>query len=105
MNVFNRLVVIVLLLVIIVLTAIVVLAPRESLRTAAVTFDWLQQGVSNYMQSDRLLFAAGRVIIGGLVVIAALVLLLSALLWREVPGPLGRAGIGVALVAVILVNL
>lgn len=35
----------------------------------------------------------------------ALVLLLSALLWREVPGPLGRAGIGVALVAVILVNL
>lgn len=82
MNVFNRLVVIVLLLVIIVLAAIVVLVPRESLRTAAVTFDWLQQGVSNYMQSDRLLFAAGRVVIGGLVVIAGLFLL-----WLELRRP------------------
>jgi hypothetical protein len=81
-NVFNRLVVIALLLVIIILVAIVVMVPRESLRTVAVTFDWLQQGASNYTQSDRLLFAAGRVIVGGLVVIGALVLL-----WLELRRP------------------
>ena len=82
MNVFNRLVVIVLLCILVILTAIVVLVPRESLRAVAVTFDWLQQGASNYQQNDRLLFAAGRVIIGGLVAIAALVLL-----WLELRRP------------------
>ena len=82
MNVFNRLVVIVLLCILVILTAIVVLVPRESLRAVAVTFDWLQQGASNYLQNDRLLFAAGRVIIGGLVAIAALVLL-----WLELRRP------------------
>ena len=82
MNVFNRLVVIVLLFLIVILVAVVVLVPRESLRTVAVTFDWLQQGATNYLQNDRLLFAAGRIVIGGLAVIAALVLL-----WLELRRP------------------
>jgi hypothetical protein len=81
-NVFNRLVVIVLLFLIVILVAVVVLVPRESLRTVAVTFDWLEQGATNYLQNDRLLFAAGRIVIGGLAVIAALVLL-----WLELRRP------------------
>jgi hypothetical protein len=81
-NVFNRIVVIVLVLILIILVAIVVLVPRESLRTAAVTFDWLQQGTSDLLQNDRLLFAAGRVTIGGLAVILALILI-----WLEIRRP------------------
>lgn len=82
MNVFNRLVVIVLLFVVIVLVAIVVMAPRESMRAGAVTFDWLQQQASDYTQNDRLLFAAGRVTVGGLAVLLALFVI-----WMELRRP------------------
>lgn len=82
MNVVNRLVVIVLLFVVIVLVAVLVMVPRESLRTGAVTLDWLHQQTSDYMQNDRLLFAAGRVTIGGLAVITALFVI-----WLELRRP------------------
>jgi hypothetical protein len=35
----------------------------------------------------------------------ALVTLASGLLWKEFPGKLGSAGVGLAIVAVVLVNL
>jgi hypothetical protein len=82
MNVFNRIVVILLLLVIIVLAAVYVIAPGESLRLVAVTAEWLHQGTVGYMQTDRLLFAGGRVIIGG-----ALIILCLAILWLEMRRP------------------
>jgi len=82
MNVFNRIVVILLLFAIIVLAAVYIIAPGESLRLVAVTSEWLHQGTVNYMQSDRLLFAGGRVLIGG-----ALIILCLIILWLEMRRP------------------
>ncbi|MCL7454653.1 MAG: alkaline shock response membrane anchor protein AmaP [Anaerolineae bacterium] len=82
MNVFNRIIVVLLLLVIIVLAAVYVIAPGESLRVVAVTADWLQRGTVNYVESDRLLFAGARVIIGG-----ALIILCLLILWLELRRP------------------
>lgn len=82
MNVFNRIVVILLLFVIIVLAAVYIIAPGESLRLVAVTSEWLHQGTVNYIQSDRLLFAGGRVLIGG-----ALIILCLIILWLELRRP------------------
>jgi uncharacterized alkaline shock family protein YloU len=83
MNVFNRLVVILLLLLIIVAAAIVVIVPQETLRLLAATFDWLYQGAADYMNSsDRLYFAGGRVLGGGIIVFACLILL-----WLELRRP------------------
>jgi hypothetical protein len=82
MNVFNRLIVILLLLVIVVLAAVVVIVPRESLRLVSVTFDWLYQGAVDYNNTDRLLFAGGRVVIGGAVIVLCLFLL-----WLELRRP------------------
>ncbi|MGC9333920.1 MAG: alkaline shock response membrane anchor protein AmaP [Anaerolineae bacterium] len=86
MNVFNRIVVILVLFAIIVLAAVFVIAPAESLRLVAITADWLRQGTVNYMNSDRLLFAGGRVIIGG-----ALIILCLLLLWLELRRPRKRS--------------
>lgn len=86
MNVFNRLVVILLLLSIILATALIVIVPQETFRLAAATFDWLRQGAADYVNSgDRLLFAATRVIVGGLVVLACLILI-----WLELRRPRKR---------------
>jgi len=83
MNVFNRLVVVLLLLLIILITAIFVIVPQDTLRLVATTFDWLRQGAANYIDSpDRLLFAGGRVLAGGIIVLACLVLL-----WLELRRP------------------
>jgi hypothetical protein len=82
MSVFNRIVVILLLLVIIVLAAVYIIAPAESLRLVAVTSEWLHQGTVSYIQSDRLLFAGGRVLIGG-----ALIILCLVILWLELRRP------------------
>jgi hypothetical protein len=83
MNVFNRLVVVLLLLLIIVLTAIVVIVPQQSLRLVATTFDWLREGAANYTNSaDWPLFAAGRVVVGGVIVLACLFLI-----WLELRRP------------------
>jgi hypothetical protein len=86
MNVFNRLVVLALLLLIIVATALIVIVPQETLRLSAATFDWLRQGAADYINSgDRLLFAAGRVIVGGVIVLACLILI-----WLELRRPRKR---------------
>jgi hypothetical protein len=83
MNVFNRLLVVLLLLLIIIAAALVVIVPQETLRLVAITFDWLHQGAVNYMNSgDRLLFAAGRVLGGGILIVACLILL-----WLELRQP------------------
>jgi hypothetical protein len=83
MNVFNRLVVVLLLVLIILATAIVVIVPQETLRLIATTFEWLRQGAAGYINSgDRLLFAGSRVLAGGTIVIACLILL-----WLELRRP------------------
>ena len=66
MNALNRLIVVLLLLLIVVATALVVIVPQETFDVVAATFGWLSDGVEGYRQSsDRLLFAAGRVLAGG----------------------------------------
>ena len=70
MNVFNRLVVLLLLLLIIMATALIVIVPQETFRLVAGTFDWLRQSSSDYINSgDRLFFAGGRVLVGGVIVL------------------------------------
>ena len=86
MNVFNRLVVILLLLLIILATALVVIVPQDTFLLLEVVFQKLRQASANYLQSgDRLLFAGGRVIAGGAVVLACLILI-----WLEVRRPRKR---------------
>jgi hypothetical protein len=85
MNVFNRLIVILLLLVTIILAALVAIVPEYSLRLAAVTFDWLHQGAANYMENNRLFFVGMRILIGGAVILLGLVLL-----WLELRRPRKR---------------
>jgi hypothetical protein len=82
MNVFNRLIVILLLLALIVLTVIFVITPGPSLRLVTATSDWLHQGVLDYVDADPLFFAGARVVIGGAVIIACLLIL-----WLEVRRP------------------
>jgi hypothetical protein len=83
MNVVNRLIMILLLVVIIVLAAVVAIVPEQSFRLLATFFEWLRQGTTNYMNSsDWAIFTAGRVIIGGAVVIVCLLLL-----WLELRRP------------------
>jgi type II secretory pathway component PulM len=83
MNVLNRLIIIVLLFAIIIVAAVVAIAPEESFNLLATFFEWLRQGSVNYMNSsDWALFTAGRVIIGG-----AIVLLCLLLLWLELRRP------------------
>jgi hypothetical protein len=83
MNVFNRLVVVLLLLLLIVVAAIFVIVPKETLDLVATFFGWLSQGAENYINSpDRLLFAGARVLIGGILVFACLVVL-----WLELRRP------------------
>ena len=86
MNVFNRLVVILLLLLIIVATALVVVLPAGTFRTAMVIFDELYQGAADYVNGpDRLLFAGGRVVVGGVIVLSCLILI-----WLELRRPRKR---------------
>ena len=86
MNVFNRLVVILLLLLIIIATALIIIVPQESFRLAALISDLLRQRSADYIGGpDRLLFAGGRVIVGGAVVMLCLILL-----WLEIRRPRKR---------------
>jgi hypothetical protein len=83
MNVFNRLVVILLLLAIIFVALVVAIAPLETLQLVSTYSAWLGQGAVNYNTgSNWPLFAAGRVVIGG-----AIVLLCLILLWLELRRP------------------
>ena len=87
MNALNRLILILLVLLLIVVVAVVMIVPQQSLRLAGATFDWLAQGAADYMKSgDRLLFAGGRVIAGGVIIFVLLVLL-----WLELRRPRKKA--------------
>jgi len=86
MNVFNRLVVLLLLLLIIVATALIVIVPQQSFLLVTNVFDWLRQGAREYMIGpDKLLFAGGRVLVGGVVVFSCLILV-----WLELRRPRKR---------------
>lgn len=83
MNVFNRLVMVSLLFIVIIVAAVIAIAPEESFNLLATFFEWLRQGTVNYMSSgDWALFAAGRVIVGGAIVLVCLILL-----WLELRRP------------------
>jgi hypothetical protein len=82
-NVFNRLVVIILLLAIIVLVIVVAVVPRETFSLTGAFVDWMHRGTEDYMSGSQWpLFAAGRVFIGG-----AIVLVCLFLLWLELRRP------------------
>jgi hypothetical protein len=83
MNVFNRLLIVLLLLVIIVLVVIVAVVPRESFSVVGTFSDWARDGTDAYMSSDQWpVFAAGRVFVGG-----AIVLVCLFFLWLELRRP------------------
>jgi hypothetical protein len=83
MNVLTRLVIILLLLLIIVLATVIAIVPEETFRVTDAFFEWLRQGTEAYKGgSNWPLFAAGRVLVGG-----ALVLLCLVLLWLELRRP------------------
>jgi len=82
MSILNRLVMIVLLLVIIVLVAVVAIAPEQSLLIGEGFLKWSRDGAADLQANDWPLFALGRVIVGG-----GLVLLCLILLWLELRRP------------------
>ncbi len=82
MNVFNRLIVILLVLAIIVLTAVIVIVPKQSLDLGEQALHALGTYSDAWANYNWALFASGRVIIGG-----ALVLLCLVLLWLELRRP------------------
>jgi hypothetical protein len=83
MNVFNRLVVILLLLAILFVALVIAIAPTETLQLISAFSEWLRQGAVNYgTGSNWPLFAAGRVVVGG-----AIVLLCLILIWLELRRP------------------
>ena len=83
MNVFNRLVMVFLILIIIVLVAVIAIAPEYSFKLTSTFFEWLHQSSVDYKNGpDWPVFAAGRVVIGG-----ALVLICLFLLWLELRRP------------------
>lgn len=86
MKVFNRLVVILLLMLLIIATVLVAILPQETFKVAMAAFDVLRQWAADYIGGpDRLIFAAGRVVFGGSVVLLCLILL-----WLEVRRPRKR---------------
>lgn len=86
MNVFNRLVVILLLLLTILVTLLIAIIPKDTFFLLTGLFDVLRQASADYMNgSDKFLFAAGRVIAGGAVVLVCL-----TLIWLELRRPRKR---------------
>ena len=82
MNVVNRVLVILLILAIIVLTAVIVIVPKQSFDLGAQGLTSLGQYSDAWQRYNWPLYASGRVIIGG-----ALVLLCLVLLWLELRRP------------------
>lgn len=83
MNAINRLIVILLLMLLIVVTALVAIVPRQILGPTSQTIAWLNQEAGNYINSgDRLLFAVGRVLVGGIIIFLCLIGL-----WLELRRP------------------
>lgn len=83
MNVVNRLLIIVLLLAIILLAAVLVIAPRQVVDLGGMALDGMGSWIDLWQTPKYWpLFASGRVVIGG-----ALVLLCLLLLWLELRKP------------------
>ena len=86
MNVVNRLLIILLILIIIVLTAVIVIAPQQTVQVGQQALTAAGQWIDFWQRPQYWpLFASGRVIIGG-----ALVLLCLFLLWLELRKPRQR---------------
>ena len=85
MNVFNRLVVILLILATIIAVAVLVIVPQQALEAVAKTTRLLHDNVASYQKTDWALMATGRVVLGGAVAILGLLLL-----WLEVRRPRRR---------------
>jgi hypothetical protein len=82
MNVLNRLVVIALLVIIITLTSVTVIVPQKTFEVVEKSFGWMRQNAADYQVNDWALYAVGRVIIGGAIIILCLILL-----WLELRRP------------------
>lgn len=84
MNVFNRLVMVLLLLAVIVVVAVIAIAPKQSFYLLTALFQRAHEIAVQYDQpgSDWAFFAAGRVIVGGAVSLLCLILL-----WLELRRP------------------
>jgi hypothetical protein len=82
MNVFNRIVVVLLLILLILATILAVASPTRSFGVASGFFEWLSQGADAYQAQSWQLFAVGRAV-GG----AVLTVLWFFLLWLEFRRP------------------
>lgn len=82
MNVLNRTIVVVLILIVMVLTLVIIMAPTQSIQFAELTIQNLDQRVAGLESSNWALFASGRVILGGVVLLLCLILL-----WLELRRP------------------
>jgi hypothetical protein len=83
MNVFNRLVIVVLVLALIVLTAIIVIEPGGVLGTTSLFSGWARDQIEIYRSGQyQYLFLGGRIVIGGIIVLLCLLIL-----WLELRRP------------------
>ncbi len=83
MNVFNRVVMVLLFLTVMILTILIAIVPEQSFRLAGAFFEWARQTAVNYNTSTQWpLFAAGRVLVSGAIALVCLVLI-----WLEVRKP------------------
>lgn len=82
MNAFNRIIVILLILLAILAIALVVIVPKRAFDTTAGFFNWLSYGTEQLDRQNWPLFATGRVVGGGILGLAGLVLL-----WLELRRP------------------
>jgi hypothetical protein len=82
MNVFNRLVVILLICLIVLLAAVAVVAPRQAFDYTSGLFAWLSSNVQALNQQSWPVFATVRVLAGAMIGLVALLLL-----WLELRRP------------------
>ncbi len=83
MNVINRLVMVFLILTVIIVVAVFAIAPLETLALVGAAVEWTRLAIEGYANGPNWpLFAAGRVVIGG-----AIVLFCLFLLWLELRRP------------------
>ena len=82
MNVFNRTIIVVLILIIVVLTAVLIMAPKQSIQLGEQALQGADQYTTALESQNWALFASGRVILGG-----ALLLICLILLWLELRRP------------------
>lgn len=83
MNLFNRVIMVLLFLTLMVITILVAIVPEQSLRLAGAFFEWARQTAAYYNTSSQWpLFAAGRVLISGVIALICLIVI-----WLEVRKP------------------